>query len=63
MKIYDVLILEAGASGLMCASHLDKKLSTAIVDINAKVAKKLKIFSRLTNKLNSDTYNEMVAII
>ncbi|MDA7818382.1 aminoacetone oxidase family FAD-binding enzyme [Sulfurimonas sp.] len=43
MKIYDVLILGAGASGLMCASHLDKKLSTAIVDINSKVAKKLKI--------------------
>ncbi len=43
MKIYDVIILGAGASGLMCASKLDKRLDTAIVDINAKVAQKLKI--------------------
>ncbi|MEA3229119.1 MAG: aminoacetone oxidase family FAD-binding enzyme [Campylobacterota bacterium] len=43
MKIYDVIILGAGASGLMCASHLDKNLDVAIVDINEKVAKKLKI--------------------
>ena len=43
MKIYDVLILGAGASGLMCASHLDKSLQVAIVDSNEKVAKKLKI--------------------
>jgi predicted Rossmann fold flavoprotein len=43
MKIYDVLILGAGASGLMCAAHLDKKFSVAIVEGNEKVAKKLKI--------------------
>ncbi len=43
MKIYDVLILGAGASGLMCASNLDKKLSIAAVDINSKIAQKLKI--------------------
>jgi len=43
MKIYDVLILGAGASGLMCASHLDKNLQVAIVDVNDKIAKKLKI--------------------
>jgi predicted Rossmann fold flavoprotein len=43
MKIYDVLILGAGASGLMCASHIDKKLSVAIVDVNSKIAQKLKI--------------------
>lgn len=43
MKIYDVIILGAGASGLMCASKLDKRLDTAIVDINSKVAQKLKI--------------------
>lgn len=42
MKIYDVLILGAGASGLMCASHLDKSLSIAIVDVNNKIALKLK---------------------
>lgn len=43
MKIYDVLILGAGASGLMCASELSKKMSVAIIDVNAKVALKLKI--------------------
>ncbi len=43
MKIYDVLILGAGASGLMCASQMDKRCSVAIVDSNAKVASKLKI--------------------
>ena len=43
MKIYDVLILGAGASGLMCASHLDVNLQVAIIDVNEKVAKKLKI--------------------
>jgi len=43
MKVYDVLILGAGASGLMCASHLDDSLDVAIVDGNEKIAKKLKI--------------------
>ena len=43
MKIYDVIILGAGASGLMCASHLDKNKDVAIIDSNEKVAKKLKI--------------------
>ena len=43
MKIYDVLILGGGASGLMCAGRLDKSLKVAIVDVNEKLAKKLKI--------------------
>ncbi len=43
MKIYDVIILGAGASGLMCAANLKKKTSTLIIDTNEKVAKKLKI--------------------
>ena len=43
MKIYDVLILGAGASGLMCAGNLPKKIQVAIIDVNAKPAKKLKI--------------------
>ncbi|MFK5937773.1 MAG: aminoacetone oxidase family FAD-binding enzyme [Sulfurimonas sp.] len=43
MKIYDVLILGAGASGLMCASNISKKKSVGIVDVNEKVAKKMKI--------------------
>ncbi|MDO8609880.1 MAG: NAD(P)/FAD-dependent oxidoreductase, partial [bacterium] len=43
MKIYDVLILGAGASGLMCASQIDKNRRVGIVDVNDKVAAKLKI--------------------
>ncbi|MCD6432517.1 MAG: aminoacetone oxidase family FAD-binding enzyme [Sulfurimonas sp.] len=43
MKTYDLLILGAGASGLMCASHLKKSFSVGIVDTNFKVAQKLKI--------------------
>ncbi|WP_457743479.1 NAD(P)/FAD-dependent oxidoreductase [Sulfurimonas sp.] len=43
MKIYDVVILGAGASGLMCAANLAKKVSVAVIDTNDKVAKKLKI--------------------
>lgn len=43
MKIYDVLILGGGAGGLMCATHLSKKLSIALIESNDKVAKKLKI--------------------
>jgi len=41
--IYDVIILGGGASGLMCASSLDKSLKVAVVDKNETVAKKLKI--------------------
>jgi hypothetical protein len=43
MKIYDVIILGAGASGLMCAANLSKKKDVLIVDVNDKIAKKLKI--------------------
>ena len=43
MKTYDILILGAGASGLMCGVHLDKSQNVAIVDTNEKCAKKLKI--------------------
>jgi len=43
MKIYDVLILGAGASGLMCAGNLPKKLKVGIIEGNEKAAKKLKI--------------------
>jgi len=43
MKNYDVIILGAGASGLMCAGNIGKKKSIAIFDGNEKVAKKLKI--------------------
>lgn len=43
MKKYDVIILGAGASGLMCAAHLDKRLTVAIIEGNERVAKKIKI--------------------
>jgi len=62
MKIYDVLILGAGASGLMCASNLDKKLSVAIIDCNSKVAQKIKVSGggkcNITNtQLSRDNYD------
>lgn len=41
-KIYDVIILGAGASGLMCAAHLKKK-RVLMLDANAKIGRKLKI--------------------
>ncbi|MDX9814656.1 MAG: aminoacetone oxidase family FAD-binding enzyme [Sulfurimonas sp.] len=43
MKIYDVLIVGAGASGLFFASHLPKNLKIAILDTNPKIAQKLRI--------------------
>ena len=43
MNIVDVIILGAGASGLMCASNIGKKKSVLIIEGNDKVAKKLKI--------------------
>lgn len=43
MKLYDVLILGAGASGLMCGANLSKDLSVAFVEGNEKAAKKLRI--------------------
>jgi len=43
MKNYDVIILGAGASGLMCAGNISKKKSVAIFDLNTKAARKLKI--------------------
>jgi len=68
MKIYDVMILGAGASGLMCASHLDKSLDIAIVDANDKVAKKLKISGggkcNITNiSVSSDNYDGDMEIV
>ncbi|MCJ7766624.1 MAG: NAD(P)/FAD-dependent oxidoreductase, partial [Thiovulaceae bacterium] len=43
--IYDVMILGAGASGMMCAARLNElsDLKVLVVEGNAKAAKKLKI--------------------
>jgi hypothetical protein len=58
MKKYDVLILGAGASGLMCAANLPKKLSVGIIDANTKTARKLKISGggkcNITNRFVSE---------
>ena len=43
MKIYDITILGAGASGLMCAGNIPKKKSVLIIEGNDKIAKKVKI--------------------
>ena len=43
MKQYDVIILGAGASGLMCGAHLHKDLQVAFIEGNEKIAQKLKI--------------------
>lgn len=62
MKIYDVLILGAGAGGLMCASNLDKRLSVGIVDANSKIAQKIKVSGggkcNITNRyVSRDNYD------
>ena len=43
MEKYEIVILGAGASGLMCAGNISPKKSVAIIDGNGSVAKKLKI--------------------
>ncbi len=40
---YDIIIVGAGASGLMCAAHLKKKYKTLVLDSNEKPARKIKI--------------------
>ena len=43
MKNYDVIILGGGASGLMCALNLPKKMRVAILEHNDRLARKVKI--------------------
>ncbi len=43
LKLYDVIVLGGGASGLMFLNHISKKKNTALVETNERVAKKLKI--------------------
>lgn len=44
-KIYDVMILGAGASGMMCAAQLNERsdLNVLVIEGNDKAAKKLKV--------------------
>ncbi|MFA6195732.1 MAG: aminoacetone oxidase family FAD-binding enzyme [Sulfurimonas sp.] len=68
MKIYDVLILGAGASGLMCASHIGKSWHVGIVDVNDRVAAKLKISGggkcNITNvEVSANNYDSENAIV
>lgn len=42
-KIYDVIILGAGASGLMAGANLPKGLSVLVIDANASFGKKIAI--------------------
>jgi len=57
--IYDLCIIGAGASSLMCASHIKNK-SICIIDTNSKIAQKIKISGgakcNITNKYMSEEY-------
>ena len=51
---YDIIIIGAGASGLMCAAHLHPKQKVLLIDANDKIARKIKISGggkcNITNK-------------
>ncbi len=42
-KYYDIIFIGAGASALMCASHLPKSLKILLMDTNPKIAQKILI--------------------
>lgn len=52
--LYDIIIIGAGASGLMCATHLHPKQKILLIDANDKIARKIKISGggkcNITNK-------------
>ena len=52
--MYDVIIIGAGASGLMCAANLHPKQKVLLIDANDKIARKIKISGggkcNITNK-------------
>lgn len=54
MKIFDIAIIGAGASGLMCAAHI-KNASVALIDSNAKIG--LKILASGGGKCNVTNKN------
>ena len=57
--IYDICIIGAGASGLMCASNIKNK-SICIIYTNDKISKKIKISGggkcNITNKYMNESY-------
>lgn len=57
--IYDICIIGAGASSLMCATHIKTK-SICIIDTNSKIASKIKISGgakcNITNKYLNENY-------
>jgi len=57
--IYDICIIGAGASSLMCASHIKNK-SICIIDSNSKIAQKIKISGggkcNITNTYMNENY-------
>ncbi len=62
--IYDVIIIGAGPSGLMCSNFLDKKLKTLILEKNSKPGLKLLITGggrcNLTNLKDSNSLLEEI---
>ena len=58
--LYDILIIGAGASGLMLASKLPKSKKIAIIDSNNKIGEKIKISGgakcNITNKYMNEDY-------
>ena len=62
-KVYDVIVLGAGASGSYCAINLKNNLNVGIIDNNSQIAKKLLVTGNgrcnLTNgNIDSSFYNQ-----
>jgi predicted Rossmann fold flavoprotein len=57
--MYDITIIGAGASGLMCASNIDNRL-VCIIDGNSKIGEKIKVSGgakcNITNKYMGSNY-------
>lgn len=58
--IYDIIIIGAGASGLMLAANLPKSKTIAIIDSNSKIGEKIKISGgakcNITNKYMNENH-------
>lgn len=55
--IYDIAIIGAGASGLMAAATLPKKLNIAIIEKNSKIAQKIKVSGGSKCNITNQTIN------